>query len=76
MKVKELIEKLNEFDEDTEICFWIPNVRSGKWQDVELELNDIEFCNWGLFSENWGEYPTYEKNEFVYIGFKDICDKA
>lgn len=74
MKVKDLIEKLEEFDEDLDVCFGIPNQRSSKRDDVELTINNIDFNSNVYFSKDGWEYPTYTKNDVVYIFFDDVWE--
>lgn len=71
MIVKELIEKLEEFDENEEIKFWISNLNSWKRNDMETDINYIGYKYNIQFCDSDHEYPTRDGWDWVYIKLKD-----
>ena len=58
MTVKELIEKLKEFNEDEEIKFGIDNLNSSKRNDMETDILYIGYEYNIRFCDGEHEYPT------------------
>ena len=71
MKVKELIEKLKEFNENEEIKFWIDNLNSSKRNDMETDILYIGYEYNIRFCDGEHEYPTRDGWDWVYIRLRD-----
>ena len=71
MKVKELKEKLEEFDENEEIKFWIENLNSSTRNDMETDILYIGYEHNIKFCDNDHEYATRDGWDWVYIRLKD-----
>ena len=71
MKVREFIKKLEEFDGNEEIKFWVSNLNSSKRDDMETDIIDIRYEYNIQFCDNDHEYPTRGGWDCVYIKFKN-----
>ena len=71
MTVYELIEKLEEFDGNEEVKFWITNLNSSKREDMETYIIDITYEYNILFCDREHEYPRRNGWDCVYIRLED-----
>lgn len=46
MKVRDFIKKLQEYDEDMELCIWDTDIDSGPCYDKQVELKEEELLDW------------------------------
>jgi hypothetical protein len=68
MKIKNLIEKLNQFPEDLEVI-----IGDGDWYEKEFDVSKIELnhCN---YTTKWQSNIDYLSSDYVNCVYKDEID--
>ncbi len=75
MQVRELIDKLKQFESDTEVCiyYWDENLKQSRMEDFSIE----QYRYGRMFKEGGicfvTNQPAYEKQECMVGGHDDGC---